>query len=130
MFGSIRTNQLEALKHQNTPFDKLLEELERQQVKGLNRLFQFTFLFQRAFMQPHQLPGVMLTPLPSPHLGTQSELFFGLVERKDGIRVQVPYLVSLFDESTVLNILNDYERILKQAVASPNTRISALKIHG
>jgi non-ribosomal peptide synthetase component F/thioesterase domain-containing protein len=108
---------LEALDHSDLPFEALLRQLRVQSVNGRTALFQFYFLYQTAFLQPHILPGLAVTPMPTFSVGTPFELQLALIERQDEVRVNLEYDADLFVPSTIKSLLQYYETLL-QAMAS------------
>ncbi|GJE49918.1 Glutamate-1-semialdehyde 2,1-aminomutase [Methylobacterium tardum] len=56
------------------------------------------------------------------------DLFFNLVETRDGIRIEVDYSRDLFDEETVQRWIGHYRTLLEAAVANPVERVDTLPI--
>jgi thioesterase domain-containing protein len=108
---------LEALDHSDLPFEALLRQLRVQSMNGRTPFFQFYFLYQTAFLQPHVLPGLAITPMPTFSVGTPFELQLAMIERQDEVRVNLEYDADLFEPSTIKSLLQNYETLL-QAMAS------------
>jgi thioesterase domain-containing protein/non-ribosomal peptide synthetase component F/NRPS condensation-like uncharacterized protein len=118
---------LDAFSHNEIPFEAVLERLKMRATGGRNPLFQFYFLYQTAFLQPHDSRELTIVPLPTFSLGTPFEIQLAIIERKDGAYAQLEYNPDLFDSSTVVEFLDNYENLLRDAIAKPDARISDLR---
>lgn len=124
----VREITLEALSHTDLPFEVLLDKLQVRSMHGRNPLSQCYFFYQTAFLQPRDLHGLTVTPLPDFALGTHFELQMGLLERKEGVRAQLEYNADLYDSRTIQGILQEYCNILDAIVRDPEARIDHLPI--
>jgi len=128
LLSQVRDVTLTALSHADLPFEVLLEKLDVRSVRGRNPLSQLYFFYQTAFLQPRQLSGLTVTPLPDFGLGTHFELQMGLLERREGVRAQLEYNPGLFEAATIKEILSRYEAVLSAFAADPEQRISGLPL--
>ena len=124
----VRDITLDALSHAEIPFELLLEKLEVRSVRGRNPLSQNYFFYQTAFLQPRQLAGLTVTPMPDFGMGTHFELQMGLLDRREGVRAQLEYNPRLFKSSTIRRILQDFQRILQALAANPDARVGDLPV--
>jgi non-ribosomal peptide synthetase component F/thioesterase domain-containing protein len=124
----VQNVSMDALSHTELPFEILFDKLKVRSVHGRNPLFQFYFFYQTAFLQPQQLDGLTVSPLPSFSIGTPFEIQFGLVERAEGVRAQVEYNPDLFDASSIQALLAYYIEILRALVAEPLQSLSKLPL--
>ncbi|MBC7928825.1 MAG: hypothetical protein H7039_24540, partial [Bryobacteraceae bacterium] len=120
-----RVRTLEAYAHSELPFEALLEELRQHDPTNSIRLPVF-FLFQKAFMQPKKLHNLLIEPLRSLSPGAQFEMLMGVVERGEGIRLQLEYNSALFDGSTIRQFLSAYAILIGKALASPGIPLSQM----
>lgn len=117
---------LEALDHSDLPFEALLRQLRVQSVNGRTAFFQFYFLYQTAFLQPHKLPALTVTPMPTFSVGTPFELQLAMIERQDEVRVNLEYNADLFEPASIRALLRYYEMLLREMVSNPNRPIADL----
>jgi non-ribosomal peptide synthetase component F/thioesterase domain-containing protein len=117
---------LEALDHSDLPFEALLKHLRVQSINGRTAFFQFYFLHQTAFLQPRALAALTVTPMPTFSVGTPFELQLAMIERQDGVRVNLEYNADLFDPATIRALLQYYEMLLGAMVSNPDRRIGDL----
>ena len=128
LLARARDITFEALSHADLPFEVLLEKLAVRAVRGRNPLSQIYFFYQTAFLQPRELRGLTVTPMPDFGLGTHFELQMGLLERREGVRCQLEYNSDLFEPSTIRRILGDYRKILDAMLANPDSPINQLPV--
>jgi non-ribosomal peptide synthetase component F/thioesterase domain-containing protein len=128
LLGRVRDLTADALSHTDLPFEVILEKVEVRSVHGRNPLSQCYFFYQTAFLQPRQLRGLTITPLPDFALGTHFELQLGLLERREGVRAQLEYNLRLFEPATIKEILGLYEKLLCAFVENPEQHLSDLPL--
>jgi|HubBroStandDraft_1064217.scaffolds.fasta_scaffold01783_2 non-ribosomal peptide synthetase component F/thioesterase domain-containing protein len=119
---------LDAMGHGDLPFETLLQNLDLRSVRGRNPLFQFYFSYQAAFLQPRQLARLSVTPMPTFSVGTPFEMQCAIIERQEGIRIQLEYNPDMYDSGTIRNLLHDYESSLRAFASNRGLSISDLKI--
>jgi surfactin synthase thioesterase subunit len=121
-----RDLSLSAFANHEVPFEMILDQV--QNGKNGRLLLQTHFLFQRAFMQPAECGELKIEPLHSVSPGSTFELTFGIVERKEGIRLQMEYRTSLYRQATIQRLLRHFQALLESVVASPETAIEDLSL--
>jgi len=119
---------LNALEHGDLPFETLLQNVDSRSLAGRNPLFQFYFSYQVAFLQPRQLAQLTVTPMPTFSVGTPFEMQCAIIERQEGIRIQLEYNPDLYDSTTIRNLLRAYQSSLQALTSNRNLSISDLKI--
>ena len=117
---------LESLDHADLPFEALLQQLRVQSVNGRTALFQFYFLYQSAFLRPHVLPGLAVTPMPTFSVGTPFELQLAMIERQDEVRINLEYNADLFEPDTIKTLLNYYVMLLRAVVSDLDQPVANL----
>ncbi len=125
-----RTRQaaLGAYAHQDLPFEKLVEELRLPRDPSRSPLFQVVIQMQNAPSSRLSLPGLELTPVEVAGQSAKFDLVLNLVERSGEVAGVLRYNTDLFDGTTVVRLLAQYERLLAGAVAEPGRKISALPL--
>ncbi len=129
LLGRVREVTLGAFAHQDTPFGKLVEELQPQRDLSRNPLFQVMFIVQNAPMPALKLQGLTLTPLDIKEETSVFDLTISFVEAEQGqIRVLCRYNTDLFEPDTIARMLERLEALLNRVAADPEARLSALNI--
>ena len=118
---------LEALSHQDLPFDLLVKELHPKRDPSYNPIFQAAFeLHQGTFVDSLDLPGLVLSYLPVEKGTTRFDLDLSMANGKQGFTGALEYDGDLFEAQTIQQLLGHFERLLHGIAADPDARISKL----
>lgn len=125
-----RTRQvvLEALDHQDIPFEQVIEVVRPRQDLAHHPPFQVNFIFQRDFVKTWRSGGVTLTAAPSAAAGTFVDLNFFLVERADGWRASVDVNMDVFRPETGDLFLREYQTVLESVACDPGVLLSSIPL--
>ena len=124
--GRLRDQALNGFAHQEVPFEIILEELQEKMSGTRKPVIRTHFLYQRAFMEPATYGDLVIRPLRSVSPGTTFELTYGIVERAEGIRLQMEFHTALYKNSTIRRLLHHFQRLLESAVQNPDTPVDEL----
>jgi non-ribosomal peptide synthetase component F/thioesterase domain-containing protein/acyl carrier protein len=130
LLGRVGETVLEALAHQEFPFELLLDQIPPKGDPRSGRLFRVNFILQRDFVRPLQCAGLNLTAIPSKCQGALYDLNFFMVERADGWRASCEYNTGLFDEATAIRMLEDFQAVLEGIVENSDRPLSAFPLRG
>ncbi|HEY9640849.1 MAG TPA: amino acid adenylation domain-containing protein, partial [Coleofasciculaceae cyanobacterium] len=142
LLGQVREVALAAYAHQDVPFEKLVEELHPERHLSRNPLFQVVFALQNAPMQQLELPGLTLRSSNFETTTTRFDLELYLWECSDdfrslwgdgwnhtaGLRGVMVYNTDLFDQATILRLLNSFQTLLEAIAVDPDQRLSELPV--
>lgn len=124
-FQQVRETSLEALTHQEIPFDKLVEELQPERDLSHNPLVQVLFVMQNTPQLASEFAGLKLEPL-----GVSSSSRFDLVmfvnDPEHAPWIMWSYNPELLDATTVARMANLYQAVLEKLAADPQIRLGAL----
>ncbi|MEG3633524.1 amino acid adenylation domain-containing protein [Micromonospora palythoicola] len=133
-FGELLTRVrgvvLEAWKHQQVPFEKVVERIQPVRDPSRNPLFQVGLQLLGSATQSTEpnLPGLTVTSLDANPGGHPFDLSITCTESPDQLRLVADYSVDLFDEPRMARLLRHLERVLRTAVDAPDTPLSALPL--
>ncbi|MBI4785230.1 MAG: amino acid adenylation domain-containing protein [Oscillatoriophycideae cyanobacterium NC_groundwater_1537_Pr4_S-0.65um_50_18] len=123
----VRETVLEALAHQNLPFEKLVDELQLARSLTHAPLFQVMLVLQNSFsIQNIELPGLTVHHSRIDNPTAQFDLTFHLVESEMGLIGKLEYNTDLFDESTITRLLGHFQTLLAGIVAHPDRCLAEL----
>jgi acyl transferase domain-containing protein len=126
LLGRAREVLLSAYAHQDLPFEKLVAELRIDRDPGRHPLFQVMFNVQDLPIEGVELAGLEAVPL-EPYAGrVKFDLTVFLLTLKRGLTGAFVYNRDLYDPLTVARWVEDFETILRLAVARPEGRLEAL----
>ncbi len=124
-FQQVREISLEAMAHQDLPFDKLVEELRPERSLSHNPLVQVLFVMQNTPQIVREFGGLKLGPL-----GVGSSSRFDLVvfinNPEDDPSAMWMYNPNLFEANTIVRVANQYERLLRKVCEDPGIRLESL----
>jgi amino acid adenylation domain-containing protein/thioester reductase-like protein len=128
VLGRVRRATLDALEHQQTPFEQLVDDLRPERSLSHNPLFQAIFALQNAGGDELALPGTRAEVEPQGFDGARFDLEWTLWREPSGLRLRVNYRTDLFDEGVPERLVTEYERLLRAAVATPEAPVAGLAV--
>ncbi|HEX2269094.1 MAG TPA: condensation domain-containing protein, partial [Pyrinomonadaceae bacterium] len=124
----IRDKALEAFAHQNVPFEKLVEVLQPERSLNRTPFFQVMFSLQNAAAaEAPQMSELKLEFWKHDKTMSQFDFMLTTVET-DRFNFTVEYSRDLFDETTVMRMLDHFRNLLEDIVRTPDQRISRLSL--
>jgi amino acid adenylation domain-containing protein len=119
---------VQALAHQQVPFERLVHELQPERDLSHQPLFQVMFAMQNTPLVELQLNGGNLTIVKQDSGTAKFDLMLSLVEGDDEVSGAIEYRQELFEEETIVRLAKHYEQLLLAMVADPEQRISQLRM--
>jgi amino acid adenylation domain-containing protein len=119
---------VQALAHQQVPFERLVHELQPERDLSHQPLFQVMFAMQNTPLVEVQLNGGNLTLVKQDSGTAKFDLMVSLVEGDDEISGVIEYRRELFEEETIVRLAKHYEQLLQEMVAWPERRVSQLRM--
>ncbi len=126
LLDRVRTTALRAYANQDLPFEKLVEVLKPERSSTYAPLFQVKFIFQNAIEETLEIPGGVLTPLNFTPATTNLDLMMSVEDNGQALDVSLLYATDLFDETTVTNMLEQFEMLLNVVTAEFEVKLSVL----
>ncbi|MBA3470236.1 MAG: AMP-binding protein, partial [Herpetosiphonaceae bacterium] len=130
LLARVRTTVLEALAHQDMPFEQLLGYIKPDRSLSHTPIFQVAFVLQNSPMQPLSLPGLQITPLESNSGVAKFDLHLDITETSAGLKLAIEYNTDLFNHATIQSMLGHYVRMLEGFVADPEQRVATIDLLG
>jgi amino acid adenylation domain-containing protein len=124
----VRQVVLEAYAHQEVPFEMLVERLQPERNLGRSPLFQAMLVLQNAPLSPLTLPDLRLALLPPSQGPAKFDLTLVLVPTSAGLSGVLEYDRALFDRTTARRFAQSFERLLRGAVAAPESLVADLPL--
>src|SRR5579884_1978054 len=138
-----RATVLEALQHQDYPFQLLVEGLNIPRDPSRTPLVQASFTLEKAhrpvglgswsFFLPEaevqlNVAGLRAEPYRIEHRTCQMDLEMVLEEGEGAIYGMLCYNTDLFDHETIVRLMDHYRVLMESALSDPQTRISDLPL--
>ncbi|NOX88828.1 MAG: amino acid adenylation domain-containing protein [Calditrichaeota bacterium] len=125
----IQRNQktlLEALQHQEIPFEKLVDSLSPERSMSHSPLFQVMFSFHTSELTANQLQHIQLKPFRLETPTAKFDLVMEVMERMDGIVCIFEYKTSLFKESTIHRLVDHFIQLTSRLLDEPELPVDKL----
>jgi amino acid adenylation domain-containing protein len=126
----VRGVVLDALSHQELPFEKLVAELLPDRETNRNPLFQVMFSLRGEGGGGLHLAGIDVEPLGIPIEVAKVDLSLFISESARGLRCHLNYNTGLFAGDSALAMLGQFRELLADISASPDKPVSALRLMG
>jgi len=126
LLARVREVTLGAYAHCDLPFERLVQALEPQRTMNRTVLFQVALTFRSAPTQSLELPDLALSYLPIYCGKAQFELNMNVIQDEKTLKILLEYKIDLFSDRTISNMLNNFERLLRTAVARPDITLEEL----
>ncbi len=121
-----RATALQAFEHQDTPFARLVEELNPERDLERQPLAQVMFVLQNTSFAPVRLSDVELEILPF-HNGTAKfDLLLDFHEADSGLSGYLEYRTALFGAAFAEQFVAEYRALLDAIAENPDRTIAAL----
>ncbi|HEY2114487.1 MAG TPA: amino acid adenylation domain-containing protein [Candidatus Angelobacter sp.] len=128
LLSGVRKMALDAYRHQDLPFERLVEELSPQRSLNKTPLYQVLFLLQNAPMQAPALQGLEMEHLPGEGLHTHFDMELQAMERGDTMGLFWVYNRDLFDRWRIEQMARHYKRLVNAAIAEPDLPLYRLEM--
>ncbi|MGW0389348.1 amino acid adenylation domain-containing protein [Streptomyces sp. NPDC003042] len=125
----LRETDLAAYSHQDVPFDQVVEAVRPARALGRHPLFQVSLTVQHDGVRVPEL--VELSAAPE-YVGSDQAKLDLVLELfnwpgRDGMRGLLTFSTALFTRGTAERLVEQFQQVLRAAVADPEVRISALE---
>ncbi|HZG41314.1 MAG TPA: condensation domain-containing protein, partial [Longimicrobium sp.] len=124
----VREATLGAYEHQEVPFERLVAELQPERSLSHSPLFQVMFTMQNAGGGGGALPGLSVSGVGAAMEIAKFDLSLELAATPQGLRGGLNYSTDLFERGTIVRMLGHLARVLEQAEARPEARLSELDL--
>jgi amino acid adenylation domain-containing protein len=128
LLARVREVTLEAYAHQDLPFEQIVEKLQPERDLVRTPLVQVVCSLDNAPDSSLTLVDLSINQLPI-YTGTAMfDLILGLVDRKQALTGSVLYSTDLFEQETILQMIEHFKAILKAVSETPTLPILAIPL--
>lgn len=124
----VKESCVEALNHQDMPFDRLVQELNPPRDLSMTPLYQVLFVFLGEMEQDSTLGGMAWREEPVATRVAQTDLMCSVGRAETGLKVRFDYATDLFAAETVKRLLAGFRVLLEGAAADPGAVLAALPV--
>lgn len=126
---SLKSGFLEALEHQSTPFERIVESLNPKRDMGVSPFFQVAFMYQIYGDMKIHLGDCRSEQLRLPSQSAKYDLtLMVLNDGNDHLELAVEYSTDLFNETTILRYLERMECVIESIVHNLDTSVGEIRV--
>ena len=122
-----RTSVIDALAHQNLPFEKLVKELNPERDPSRTPYFQIVFLLHHISQRP-QAPGIEVRELELSSPRSNFDLAFHLYQTQNKLTGDLVFNTDLYHASTMQRLVRQYTDLLRLVTENPEIRLSDIPL--
>ncbi|HEU0054938.1 MAG TPA: amino acid adenylation domain-containing protein, partial [Longimicrobium sp.] len=131
LLRQVRARALEAQRHQDVPFEQVVERMRPVRSLAHTPLFQVMFAWQNAPAGSLDFPALRSEAIPaSAHETAKFDLTLALAESRDRIVGELNYATALFDRATVERWVGYLRRVLEEMAADESRPVGRLELIG
>ncbi len=128
LLDRVRKTSLDAYDNQDLPFERILDELRVERDLSQTPLFQVLFNMLNFEDKPLPMTGIESEFISSPDMNSRFDLTFYLRPTAGGLDLTVLYNADLFSPKRMASLLDQYELVLRQAVADPDRAVDGFEL--
>ncbi len=124
----LQRETVDAFRHQEVPFGKVVEALQPQRALDRSPLVQVLFAFQNGPAEPLETQDLVLTPLDVDNGTAKFDLGLSLWPLEGALTGFLETSADLFDATTAARFARAFGALLESAVGHPRRPVSALSM--
>jgi amino acid adenylation domain-containing protein len=128
LLGRVRKVAMDAYTHQDMPFEKLVEELQPERNLSRSPVFDVLFNFINTPTFAWEIPGLSVKSLKLNQPESKFSMTLYVEESCGELSLQLVYQRSLFSAARMSCLLNQYQYLLEQIVATPDCPINSYSL--
>jgi acyl carrier protein len=129
LLARVRKTCLDSYAHQDLPFERLVAELQPARATRHSPVFQVMFILQNTPTPTAEAGDVKFRHFDIDAGSSKLDLTLNLEQNPDGgADAWFEYSTDLFDRSTIVRFVEEFERVLQHVVSGPECRVSELPV--
>ncbi|WP_170423859.1 non-ribosomal peptide synthetase/type I polyketide synthase [Ruegeria arenilitoris] len=125
--AQVRDRVMNAFDHQDYTYGTLVRDLDIERTLNRLPLTEIQFNLER-LGEAIEMGPLTATMTPNPKTAVNFDLFFNVIERSDGLRVDVDYNTDVYDEDTVQRWIGYFETVLTELASDTTRSVSEIPI--
>ncbi|MFN2460589.1 MAG: amino acid adenylation domain-containing protein [Candidatus Velthaea sp.] len=125
LLAHVRSRVLEALDHQDLPFEQIVGAADAERRQNRHPLFDIMFVVQNAPRSVLHVPELEVTPETVNGHTSKFDLTVELTESDRGLEYHLEYATDLFEHATIERLADDYATLLREVSGGDVVSIGA-----
>ncbi|MBD2871901.1 amino acid adenylation domain-containing protein [Paenibacillus sp. IB182493] len=126
--GEVKSQALEAYRHQDYPFDYLVDRLKVKRDLSRNPLFDVLFSMEYPAIPQSGTDEIRFEPYEAPYPFAKFDLSLYAQEIDEQLRFTFQYSTRLFTKETMEQMAEHYRRILQSILARPEKSLASIQM--
>ncbi|MBC9912778.1 non-ribosomal peptide synthetase, partial [Chitinophaga varians] len=129
LLDGVREVTLSAYDHQQYPFDRLVEDLDLRRDMSRYPLFDIVLVLQSQFgnsMQADTDAAPIETIIDNGPCAVKLDMHISFVEKTDGLHMDLQFNSDVFEQDTVVRLMEHFRRMIHQVTANPEMPVSSI----
>ena len=119
---------LNAIAHQDLPFEKLVEIVNPERSSNVNPLFQVAFAWQNNLDEPLKLEGIRVERITGKERNSIFDITFYMWENGRNIEGEFEYNIDMLRHDTIIRFRNNFLNLVNNLVENSDTAIESLSM--
>jgi hypothetical protein len=128
LLDRVRGTSMDSYRHDELPFERLVEELDPDRSLDRNPLVQILFQFADFLRPESRIGDLICTHIAARHQASRFDLQVTIRPHGDRLRGNLLYSEDLFDPPTIDRLVDHYQTLLQGIAANPHARLNELRI--
>jgi amino acid adenylation domain-containing protein len=128
LLSQVRQTTLDAYRHQQLPFEKLVELLAPQRDLGHTPIFQHMLIVQNAPLDRLQLPGMSVEALARPSSIAKFDMTMQWHQSNERWHCAIEFNTALFAPHLIDTLFRQFCHLLTQMLSEPQARVAQLNV--
>lgn len=125
---AVKNTAMDAFKHQDFPFEMLVEKLNLKRDLSRNPLFDVMFAFQNVEFQALNIEGLSFRPYEYEHRTSKFDLTLDIFEEEDHMTCELEFSTSLFKSEFAKQFAGHFLNLIDQILLQPDARLDEYEI--
>ncbi len=119
---------MNAMAHQDLPFEKVVEIVNPERSTTANPLFQVAFDWQNNLGEPFKLKGIETESVKAKDRTSIFDITLYLWENEGEVEGEIEYNIDILKRDTVIRLKENFVQLVQSAVENPELSISELSV--
>ncbi|MCR9278932.1 MAG: amino acid adenylation domain-containing protein [Pseudomonadaceae bacterium] len=128
LLDHVRNTMLDVFDNQDTPFERLVEELHPPQELSRSPIFQSMVSYHQPALQQRRYGDLETTPIELSANAARFDLTFFLSQQRDCVRLGLEYNTDLFTESEMAQFSRHFQTCCERFASDPSQRLAQLEL--
>ncbi len=126
LMHDVRRTTLDAIAHEDVPFEQIVEALRPPRLLNRHPLFQVLFALQNLPHDTPAFPDMTWDPVSFDAPTGRFDLELVIDDANDGYRATLEYSADLFEAATVERVATHFRALLAEVLAKPDAEIATI----